>query len=44
MLNQAIARPGQKVTKMVPYKTFEGQTRYRKVAVNQKPIKASSPR
>ena len=43
-LNQAIARPQDKVTKMVPYVTFEGDTRYRKVAVNQKPSKASSPR
>lgn len=43
-LNQAIARPQDKVTKMVPYLTFEGETRYRKVVVNQKSFKTSIPR
>ena len=36
-LNQAIARPQDKATVLVPYLTFEGETRYRKVAVNKKP-------
>ena len=43
-LNQALARPQDKVTKMVPYLTFEGETRYRKVVVNQKSFKTSTPR
>jgi len=36
-LNQAIARPQDKANVLVPYLTFEGETRYRKVAVNKKP-------
>jgi len=42
--NQAIARPQDKVTKMVPYLTFEGETRYRKVVINQKSFKKTTPR